>query len=176
MVDVLFLIVFFLLVLLVWSVLVNVWAGVPYIASPMSVTKAMVDLAQPKAGETVFDLGAGDGRLLRLTKQTSPQSIAIGYECTPTVFAWGKVCSWLSRPKIDFRFGNLFRQNLTKADVIFVYLFPNVMKRLIPKFERELRPGTRIVSHAFSLPGRNPTKIVKVQTRRMEKTVRLYIW
>ena len=65
MVEVLFLIVLFLLVVLVWSVLVNIWAGVPYIASPTAVTKAMVELAQPKAGETVFDLGAGDGRLLR---------------------------------------------------------------------------------------------------------------
>lgn len=176
MVEVLFLIVLFLLVVLVWSVLVNIWAGVPYIASPTAVTKAMVELAQPKAGETVFDLGAGDGRLLRLTKQTSPQSIAIGYECTPTVFLWGKLLAWFSRPKIDFRFGNLFRQNLREADVIFVYLFPNVMKKLIAKFESELKPGTRIVSHAFSLPGRIPAQIVKVQAGRREKTVRLYIW
>jgi cyclopropane fatty-acyl-phospholipid synthase-like methyltransferase len=174
--TVLALIVFFLVTLLVWAVVVNLWLRVPYVPSPWPVVDAMVRLADMKPGETVYDLGAGDCRLPIAAKRACPRARAIGLECTPTVFLWGKLRTALSRTGAECRFRNAFRQDLSDADVIFTYLSPSVMREFLPKFQTELRPGTRIISHSFTLPEREPAQTVPVRIGKKEKLVRLYRW
>jgi predicted O-methyltransferase YrrM len=76
--------------------------------------------------------------------------------------------------QIRFLRNDLFREDFRPADVILMYLMTSVNEQLIPQFER-LKPGSRIISHAFKIPGIRPTKVLDVQTPTLAHKVYLYI-
>ena len=167
-----------LLGLLLYTVLFHAWWRVPYVPTPMSIVRVMVQVANLKPGDTVMDLGAGDGRLLRTAKKAEPGITAIGYEGAFFVWWWGKLKNVLSgRTDIRWYRKNFLVEDLSEADVIFTYLTMDTMKKLLGKFRRELRPGTRIVTHAFRLPDIEPTE--KQQVKGIvggKSNVYLYVW
>lgn len=128
----------------------------------------MLSLAEVKPNELVLDLGAGDGRYL-VSAVKNYQARAIGYEIT--LLAW--IAAWLriqfsgtsGRAKILYR--DFFRQDLSAADVVLCFLTPRAMAKLGPKLQRELRPGTRVLSYAFAIPGWTVVKKDKPEPGRM---------
>jgi hypothetical protein len=126
---------------------------VPYVPTSRWIAREMVKAASLKGNETVYDLGAGDGVLLLTAKRSAPGIRAIGCELVPTIWLLGYVRCLLSRKHIEFRLGSALQQDLHDADVLLLYLTPPLLRKLVPKFRGELKPGTRIVSHAFTLPG-----------------------
>ncbi len=153
-----------------------IFIPVPYVPTPRRVARKMVELAELRGGETVYDLGAGDGRLLIEAKRKVPGVRAIGIEFVPTIWLLGKLCTWWSGEHVELRLGNALRANLRDADCIFLYLIPSLMKKMEKKFQEELRPGTRIVSYAFSLPGKTPVRKVPVPWLGEEKHLLVYEW
>lgn len=124
----------------------------PFVPSNKRTIKKMLAVAQLKKGEQVFDLGCGDGRILvRAEKHYGAQ--ATGYEISIFVWCLAQInrLIWNSQAKIYRR--NFWQADLRKADVVFCYLLPEVMQKLSPKFKKELKPGSRIISAAFHLPG-----------------------
>lgn len=154
------------LVLLIITILFHFWWMVPFVPTPMPIVEEMVKLANLKPGQVVYDLGAGDGRFLIAAKRIEKNISAIGYEGAIGVWMLAKVRIFFS-PSRDIRMvcGNFMTADLSKADVIFTYLSIHVMKVLLPKFARELRPGTIIISHAFRLPGLEPIATADVPMR-----------
>ena len=152
------------------------FVGVPYVPTPRVVAEGMVMLAGLSAHERVYDLGAGDGAILRAATRMHPGIRATGLEILPTVWCIGKLRMLFSRSTFELRLGSMFRWPVTDADVVFLYLFPQTMERLATKFDAELRPGARVISHGFSFPGRTPEKTVKIPIGRRSKTVYLYRW
>lgn len=71
---------------------------------------------------------------------------------------------------------NILSVNVSDADCIFLYLIPHMMKKLEEKFEKELKPGTKIVSYAFSLPHKTPVKEMSVPWLTGERKLRMYEW
>ena len=71
---------------------------------------------------------------------------------------------------------NFFHQDVSDADCIFLYLMPGAMKTLQKKFEKELKPGTKVISHAFKFPGREAVKSMPVPWLQGEKELLLYTW
>jgi len=138
---------------------------VVFVPTASAVVEAMLDLARIRPGDTVVDLGAGDGRLLIAAKRREPTIRVLGYEGAPAVWILAKVRSWLARVPIDVRFQNFLVQDLSQADVLLLYLSPHVMELLSKKFSRELRPGTRIISHAFRLPGAEHREVREIPRR-----------
>lgn len=132
---------------------------VPYVPSPMKVVEFMIRKANLKGNETVYDLGCGDARLLITAKKKFPGIRAIGYELPLGVWMLAKIRVLLSKQKVTVRLGNFLRANLSDADVILLYLVPEVMPKLQRKLEAELRKGTRIISHGFAFPSREPILI-----------------
>lgn len=126
---------------------------VPYVPTPRWVAEEMVRTANVQSGETVWDPGAGDAALLLAAKRLQPKAHVVGCELVPFVWLLGYVRCLRAGVPIDYRLGNALRQNLRDADVVLLYLTPPLLRKLVPKFRDELKPGTRIVSHAFSLPG-----------------------
>lgn len=117
-----------------------------------SVADAMLKLARVGADDVVYDLGSGDGRILMLAAQKYGAR-GVGIEIDPKLVELsrqiareGEVAS-----KVTFIEGDLFTADISAATVVTLYLSPTVNKRLEEKLRRELRPGTRIVSHQFGI-------------------------
>lgn len=136
-------------------------------------TKRMLELAQIKPGQKVVDLGAGDGRII-ISAARDYGADATGYEFAILPYLWGLVRINLSglRGQARLKYRNFFNQDLSYADVVCVFLTPAAMKKLKPKFDAELKPGTKILSYAFHLPGWQPVKTDKPNKNTM--TIYLY--
>lgn len=172
-----------LLALLFFVILVTVSAFfhlrqmVVYVPTPQVVTDAMIELGNPIAGELVLDLGAGDGRILARLMEKVPGVQTIGYEGALGVWLLAKIRGLFSRNKPPVHLKNFLKVDLSKANIIFTYLSVSMMATLLPKFQRELQKGTRVVSHAFTLPGLRPDKTIDVTMPFFGKTtVYLYVW
>ena len=138
------------------------WVRVPFVPTSHRTAQTMLNLAALRPGETLYDLGAGDARLLIYAKRQIPTIRAIGYEIVPAVWLLGKIRILLSRQDVQLRFCNALKADLRDADCIVLYLITDVMPKFAAKFQRELKPGTRVISHAFPLPGYTPMETVAV--------------
>jgi len=139
-----------------WAMVGSFRTEAPYVPTGRKDTGAILKIAQMRPGEVFFDLGSGDGRFVRAAARLGAR--AIGIEQSWTLVAWSKMVWWLtpgarSQGSALFIRGNFLKRDLRDADIIFCYLMPKAMEKLKPKFERELRPGTRILSRAFKVPG-----------------------
>lgn len=152
------------------------WVPVPYIPTPRKVVDRMVALAALKTGDRVYDLGAGDCRLLITAKRSVAGAQAVGYELSPVVWLLGRLRIARSGLQIALRFGDARKADLRDADCIFLYLMPKPMKELQEKFNRELKPGTCVVSYVFRFPDRAPEKTEKVPWLGKERSVLVYRW
>lgn len=126
--------------------------GGPFVPSNQKSVTAMVKLARIKPGQTVIDVGSGDGRvLLEAAKQGAN---AIGVEINPYLVWFTQLRAFLSpyRGRITAVWGNLWTSDLRAADVVFVYLIPWKMDVLAKKLREETKPGTLIVSNTFIFP------------------------
>lgn len=136
----------------------------------------MIDLAALQGTETIIDLGAGDGRLLIEAKKRYPGITASGWEIVPTVWAIGVCRMFLSRQRVQLHLGDALKADVRDADVVFLYLFPSLLDHLVKRFDRELKPGTRVISHTFKLPGKTPVAEKRVAGYMGETSIFLYQW
>ena len=149
---------------LYWTRLV----GAPWVPSSMQRIHQMMKLAEVGPDDVVYDLGCGDGRII-LTAAMRYRARAVGIEIDPLRYLW---CQFLvtilfQRKRVRIVFGNLFKQDLSGADVVVCYLMPDALQKLEKKFKQELHPGTRIVSNKYVFPTLNHV--------REDEDVRLYL-
>lgn len=144
---------------------------VPYVPTPQKVVDGMLELADVKKGEVVYDLGCGDGRIV-ITAAKEFGATGIGVDLNPerikeanTNAAEAKVTD-----KVKFYEGDLFEFDFSKADVLTLYLLPEVNLKLKPKILAEMKPGSRVVSHAFTMGDWVPDKDINVDGRVV------YLW
>lgn len=161
---------------IVIMVVSSIFLRAPYVPTPAKVARKMVKFADLQGKEVVYDLGAGDARLLIESKKLHPGITAKGFELSPLVYFVGMFRIWQSRQQVKLWMKNFFHQDVSDADCIYLYLMPGAMKTLQKKFESELKPGTKIVSHAFTFPDRKPIKSMKVPWISGEKDLLLYEW
>lgn len=149
----------FVLVIALYSAIFHFRQAVAFVPTPRVITDTMIDLAQPKTGETVMDLGAGDGRVLERAMERTPGLRAVGYEGALAVWLLAQCRHYFVKQKPRILLKNFLQEDLQHADVVFTYLGVDMMKRLKPKLEAELKPGTRVVSHAFMMHGWEPAEV-----------------
>lgn len=135
--------------------------------------RRMLKLAGVKPGEKVYDLGAGDGRIIIIAAEEFG-AVAVGYEMAvlPYCLAYIKIMLKRLKPKVSLKYANFFAEDLGDADVVCTFLSPAAMAKLRPKFEAEIKPGGRVVSFAFHIPGWEPTKVEKPN----QKTTAVYLY
>ena len=136
--TIIYILVFIILLSAAWTAI----SAAPWVPTRGRDVKRMIDLAGIKEGETVYDLGCGDGRLVFAADRAGARGKGVELFVLPYLFA--KIKS-LFYKKSKIIFGDLFRINLADADVVFIFLLDKSYQRLIKKFEQEIRPGTRIV-------------------------------
>ncbi len=139
----------------------------PYVASPAKVVDVMLELANIRPGETVYDLGCGDGRILIEAAQKY-QAKAVGIEISPKIAdeARTKVKKAGLAQKVQVIQGDLLQADLTGADVVTIYLATSLNEELRPRMEKFLKPGARVVSHDYAVPGWKPTQVVQADGRQ----------
>lgn len=135
---------------------------VPYVPTPKKVYAKMIELAELNGNEKIYDLGCGDARLLIETKKQHPNITAVGYELPIAVWLLARLRIFFSNADVTVHMRDFFGADLSDADVVFLYLVPEVMGRLEKKLQSELKPGTRIISHAFPLPNMKETHMERV--------------
>ena len=128
--------------------------GAPYLPTRLKKVEKMLSMANVQSGETIYDLGCGDGRVLVMAARKFDAK-AVGVEIDLFRFLW---CQFLItilglRKKIKVIYGDLFKQDLSKADVIFCYLLQSTNDRLEEKLIQEIKQETRIVSNTFVFLG-----------------------
>lgn len=138
--------------------------GAPFIPSSKKTLERMMRLAKIKRGDIVYDLGCGDGRLVFASTKAGAK--AVGYELSPPTFLYAKVRS-LFHPGSKIEYKNFWTQDYSKADVLFCYLLTSTMQTFKHKVWPTLKPGCRVVSHAF--------KMLDVPVREQEGNVVVYI-
>ncbi len=140
----------------------------PYVNSPARVVDRMLELASIRPGETVYDLGCGDGRILIAAVQKF-KAKAIGIEISPKVVAEAR--SRIKKAGVGDKAqviqGDLLDADLTGADVVTIYLATSLNEELRPRLEKFLKPGARVVSHDYAVPGWKPTQVVQAEGRQM---------
>lgn len=124
----------------------------PYIASEMEVVDAMLGLAQVRPGDYVVDLGSGDGRIL-IAAARSNGARGLGVDIDPARIRESNDNARAAgvSNRVAFRRQDLFETPLAEADVLTLYLLPEVNLRLRPRILAEMRAGTRVVSHDFDM-------------------------
>jgi len=147
---------FLLLIGVLW-LLVPALYGLPWIPTREKRIRRALELAELRPGETLYDLGAGDGRVLVMGAREFGAD-AVGIEVGPVQCAlgWLRILFSGSRGKASIRCGNFYKADLSGADVVFVYLTSSQTSMLRPLLERDLRPGARVVSIAADFPDWEP--------------------
>ena len=155
------------------TLVANLLAKVPFVPTSGRIINYIISICELKKGEKVYDLGCGDARfLLEAEKKTGEQGI--GYENAMLPYLLAQLRKYLNKAKVIVKMENFFRADLSKADVIYCYLGPDVMTELNKKFQKECRKGTRIYSNSFSIKDLTPKKTWPRDPKKRLPTVYLY--
>jgi SAM-dependent methyltransferase len=136
---------------------------VPYVPTRPSVVNAMLKLANVSSRDVVYDLGCGDGRIV-ITAAKQYGATGKGIDINPERIAEAKANAQKANVtnKVKFSVANLFETDFSPASVVTLYLLPAVNLKLRPQLLKQLKPGTRVVSHAFDMGDWKPEKTVEV--------------
>jgi hypothetical protein len=130
--------------------------GAPYVPILKRDSTALLELSGLTKGQTLVDLGSGDGRLLRAAASHGIRGI--GYEINPVMYLISLLVCFRYRKLVSLHLANLWQIRLPDADVIYFFLMPKFMARLDKKLSRELAHKTVVISYAFQLPNRKPIR------------------
>jgi SAM-dependent methyltransferase len=144
---------------------------VPYVPTDNTVVDAMLKLAGVKSSDIVYDLGCGDGRIVVRAAKTYGAH-GVGVDINPARVQEARENAKRNNVEnlVRFEQGDLFDADIHDATVVTLYLLPNVNVRLRPKLLKDLRPGTRIVSHSFDMGDWKPEKEEQVDGAT------IYLW
>ena len=148
---------------------------VPDVRTPPVVVNEMLRLAAVTRDDVVYDLGSGDGRIV-LAAAHDRGARGVGFEIDPALVAEANATARRLglTDRVTFRQDDLFKADLREATVVTLYLSPALNRRLRPKLLAELRPGSRIVSHAFDMGDWAPARTMQVTSNQGTHT--LYLW
>ena len=134
----------------------------PYVASPQQIVDRMLELADPKPNETVYDLGSGDGRIL-ITAVRRYRAKAVGIELSDALVqsTTDRIQKLGLHNEARVIHGDFLQVDLSPADVVTMYLATDTNEMLRPNLEKYLRNGTRVVSHDYAVPGWKATIVDK---------------
>jgi tRNA G37 N-methylase Trm5 len=139
-----------------------------YVPTPEAVVEAMLQVANVGKNDIVYDLGCGDGRIpVTAAKKYGARGIGIDIDPQRIAEANENVKKNDVGDRVKIVQGDLFQQDLSEATVVTLYLLPSLNVKLMPKLMKELKPGTRVVSHAFDMGDWKPEKEMDVEGRKV---------
>lgn len=130
--------------------------GAPFLPTLNPKIVIALKLIDLKKGQTLLELGSGDGRVLKAAAQQGLN--AVGYELNPLLVIYSKILTFKYRKQVTVHWGNFWRQPWPKADGIFVFLLQPYMEKLDEKIVATYGKNVKLVSFAFTIDSRKPTK------------------
>ena len=144
---------------------------VMFVPTPPEVVDAMLKLANVTASDVVYDLGSGDGRIpIAAAKEYGARGVGIDLDPRRVREANENAKAAGVDDRVKFLNEDLFTADIHEATVVTLYLLASLNSKLMPKLMRELRPGTRIVSHAFGIGDWKPQRSIRVDGQKV------YFW
>ena len=136
---------------------------VVYVPTPYEAVEAMLKVTKVGKDDIVYDLGSGDGRIPIMAVQKYNAARAVGIDINPERITEAEANLKAAGVGDRVRFLNedLFEANISEATVVTLYLLPSLNLKLLPKLLADLKPGTRIVSHAFDMGSWKPQQTIK---------------
>jgi cyclopropane fatty-acyl-phospholipid synthase-like methyltransferase len=143
-----------------------------FVPTPQEVVDAMLKLAKVTKNDVVYDLGSGDGRIpITAAKTYGARGVGIDIDPTRIKEATENLKTSGMGDRVKFLNQDLFETDISEATVVTLYLLPSLNLKLLPKLNKELKPGTRIVSHAFDMSDEHkPIETLNVNGRTV------YFW
>jgi outer membrane protein assembly factor BamB/SAM-dependent methyltransferase len=147
-----------------------------FVPTPQDVVERMLELAKVKREDVVYDLGCGDGRIVA--------TAARRYGCKAYGCDIDPECINMSRENVEkqgvgrlvtIELKDIFKLDLIGADVVTLYLLPQTNERLVPQLKK-LKPGARVVTHAFGIPGIRPDRVVKCRSEEDDLEHEIYVY
>lgn len=147
-----------------------------FVPTPQDIVEKMLELAQVKKDDLLYDLGCGDGRIV-VTAAKKYGCRAVGYDIDPE-----RVNESLENVKknnaenlVKIEQRDIFTLDLSEANVITLYLLPSLNVKLFPQLEK-LKSGSRIVSHDFRMRGVKPDKVITLNSNYDHQEHKIYLW
>ena len=158
-----------ILIFVIWIIWSDI-IGAGFEPTSRKYVRRMLEMAQVTNNDLVYDLGSGDGRIV-MEAARKCDARAVGIEADPIRYIWSKikVLLWGMQKKVTITWGNFFREDLSRATVVTLFLSQKANQKLKQKLQCELKPGTRVVTYYWSFNGWEP-----VQTDK-EKRIYMYI-
>lgn len=142
-----------------------------FVPTPQEVVDAMLKLAKVTKNDVVYDLGSGDGRIpITAAKTYGARGVGIDIDPQRIQEAQANLKAAGVGDRVKFLNQDLFTTDISEATVVTLYLLPSLNLKLIPKLNKELKPGTRVVSHAFDMGSAKPIETMNVNGRT------IYLW
>lgn len=149
----------------------------PFFATPPDVVDRMLALAQVTATDVVYDLGSGDGRI-PIAAAVKHGARGVGIDIVPARIEESKANALKAgvADRVEFRLEDVMTADVSGASVVTLYLLSSSNQKLRPRLMQQLKPGSRIVSHAFSMGPEWPADKVDRYTTESGDVVTLYLW
>jgi len=149
----------------------------PFVPTPMAVVEKMLEIAEVKSGDVVYDLGSGDGRIVIAAARRYGVR-AVGFEIDPELVRLSRENARRAGVShlVEFRQEDILKADLSQATVVTLYLFPEANRLLRPILWRQLKPGARIVSNDFDMDDWQADKVEAVQDPAEGLFYTLYLW
>ena len=142
-----------------------------FVPTPDEVVEAMLRLAEVGANDVVYDLGSGDGRIpIAAARRFGARGVGIDLDPELVAQATRSAQEAGVADRVRFVEGDIFESDISPATVVTLYLLTSINERLRPKLQKELRPGTRIVSHQFRMGDWDPEREIVIDFRP------LFLW
>lgn len=149
---------------------------VPYEPSSAAAIAAMLELGRPTPNDRVYDLGCGDGRVvIEAVRQSGARGVCVDIDPKLVRQAKDNATRAGVAERIEFVTQDLFVTDVRQANVVFLFLWPEINLRLLPKLLRELQPGARIVSNMHDMGSLAPTKVITLNGGA-SRPHRVYVW
>jgi tRNA1(Val) A37 N6-methylase TrmN6 len=149
----------------------------PYYPTPETIVEKMLQLGGLKAGEKMYDLGSGDGRIVIMAAQKF-HADAIGVELDKDLckLSTTKILKLHLEKNAHIVNGDLLKQNYSSADLITVYLLPGFIDKVQPLLDQQLKKGARVISHDFEFKSWTPDKVENIADDGEGRSHTLYLY
>src|SRR5256714_8336302 len=149
----------------------------PYYPTPETIVQKMLQLGGLKAGEKMFDLGSGDGRIVMMAAEKFHAN-SVGIELDKELYrqSTDKIQSLRLQKTAKIINGDILQQDYSSADLITVYLLPLSNDKVRPVLDKQLKKGTRIVSHDFEFKDWKPEKVETIEDDGEGRSHTLYLY
>ena len=149
----------------------------PYYPTPETIVERMLKLGELKAGEKMFDLGSGDGRIVIMAAEKF-RAVSTGIELDKDLWRQSseRIASLRLQKSAKIVNGDIMTQDYSSADLVTIYLLPNSNLKVRPLLEKQLKKGTRIVAHDFEIPDWKAEKTELVEDDGEGRSHTLYLY